>query len=475
MLRKNVLIGAAACAALAFAGITRADVADATSVINASNNVLLMDDSGPTTMPSTMAAPAATAPAAAPTPLNGLLAKIPGYGDTGISASGYVEGSWTYSAHPPAGNILGDRVFDTKTESLQFDAVDLLVTRATDGTKAFDIGFTLEQLYGWDSAYIHSNGLGFVSNGKTPSAQGPTAGTTATIHPKAQYDLNQANFVLSFGKVGNGLSVEGGKFDTLLGYEVIDAPSNPFFSHSYIFAEEPFTHTGLLGIYNITDPSGPTPVVATLGFTRGWDQATEDTNGSLDITGQLKYTVTNKWAVVLSAISGDEAPTPPPGVAGQDGWRTVLDANGTYNVSDELTLGFNGMFGWAAQTSDGGVGGGTGIWYGAAVYAKYVLTDYVTLNARGEWFDDQDGAAPTQLSTGVTNIPNEFFEVTFGASVKPLSAIEELCKKTTDYDSYLSALVIRPEFRWDYSDHAAFNGGAQNDQWTFGCDAYFAF
>jgi hypothetical protein len=437
MLRKHVLIGTAALAALAFAGLTRADDA--------------------TTAPAS--APAATAPAATVTPLNGLLGGIPHYGDTGLSVTGYVEGSWTYDAHTVGGNILTDRSFDTKAQSLQFDAVDLNVTRATDGTKAFDVGFTLEQMYGWDSAYIHSNGLTIVTPSKTASDV-PGAGSTATIHPKAQYDLTQANFVLSFGKVGNGLSIEGGKFDTLVGYEVIDAPSNPFFSHSYIFAEEPYTQTGLVGTYNLTDPSGPTPFTVTAGFTRGWDQATKDSNGSLDYTGQLKYTVTGKYSVLLNIITGDETASGP-----ADGWRTVIDANGTYNVSDQLTLGFNGMYAWQAQAKYGGVGAGTGSWYGAAVYAGYKVCDQATINARAEWFDDQDGSAPTQLAIGPNAFTaNQFYEVTLGVTVHPLPA-----------DKYLSGLAIRPEGRFDYADHSAFNEGTQHQQWTAAIEAYYSF
>jgi hypothetical protein len=444
MLRKHVLIGAAACAALAFAGLTRAGVAAQTND-STSPNVVLMDDA--TTAPAS--APAATAPAATVTPLNGLLGKLPGYGDTGISATGYVEGSWTYTAHTIGGNILTDRVFDTKAESLQFDAVDLAVTRATDGTKPFDIGFTIEQLYGYDGAYIHSNGL---------TIQGPTHIGLAA-HPKDQYDLNQANFVLSFGKIGNGLSIEGGKFDTLLGYEVIDAPVNPLFSHSFIFDEEPFTHTGLIATYNLTDPSGPTPFTATAGFTRGWDQATRDNNGSIDYTGQLKYTVTGKYSILLNVITGDESASGP-----QDGWRTVIDSNGTYTYSDQLTFGFNGMYAFQAQTKNGGFGGGTGQWFGTALYASYKLSDNFTFNARAEWFDDMNGAAPTQLGDANTNIPNQFYEVTLGVTIHPLPS-----------DQYLSGLAIRPEGRWDYSDHAGFNEGTQNDQWTAAVEAYLSF
>jgi hypothetical protein len=456
MLRKQVLIGAAACAALALAGFARADVSSqaANSTTPFSTSVLLADDAttGPTS------APAATAPAATtPTMLNGVLGGLPGYNDSGISVTGYVEGSWTYTAHTIGGNILTDRSFDTKAESLQFDAVDLNVSRATDITKPFDVGFTLEQLYGWDSAYIHSNGLYIVTPSKTASTGG---GSTATIHPKAQYDLNQGNVVLSFGKVGNGLLVEGGKFDTLLGYEVIDAPTNPFYSHSYIFGEEPYTHTGLIGTYNLTDPSGPTPSTITGGITRGWDQATEDNNGSIDYTGQFKYAVTGKYAIVLSAITGDEFPSGP-----QDGWRTVLDANGTYNYSDQLTLGFNGMYAWEAQAGDAGAGGGTAQWYGFAGYASYKISDNFTFNARAEWFDDQDGAAPTQLAIG-PNVatPNQYYEVTLGVSIKPMPS-----------NPYLAGLTIRPEARWDYADHASFNEGTQHDQWTAAVEAYYSF
>jgi hypothetical protein len=478
LLARKLVLGAAVGTALAMAGLARAGVAGSDlPVVPQTYNLAYLDDA--TTMPAS--APVATAPAAAPvTTLNGALNHIPGYSDSGFSVTGYVEGSWTYSAHPPAGNILYDRSFDTKTESIQFDALDILVTRsAFDATKPFDFNINLEQLYGWDSAYIHSNGLALVSNGKTPSNVGLGAGSTATIHPKAQYDLNQANVILSFGKVGNGLTITGGKFLTLVGYEVINTVANAtntvssstpstgggLYSHSYIFDEEPYTHTGLLATYNLTDPSGPAPMTVTGGFSRGWDQATEDSNGDVDIMGQYRLAVPNKYIVQFTGITGNEQPS-----GTQDGWRTVLDFVGAYQYSDQLTLGVNGMFAWQAQdknvTVPGGVGG-TGIWYGAAAYARYTQSEYLTFNARAEWFDDQNGGAPTQLADPASpnvGTANQFYEVTLGLAYTPLPNT-----------NVLKGLTIRPEGRWDYSDHAAFNGGAQHDQWTASIEAYFSF
>lgn len=473
MFRKRFLIGTAACAALACAGLTRADTSSASDITVQPGNVILLDN---TTAPSTEPAPtaaAATAPSAPSLPLNVFLGNIPHYSDTGLDVTGFVEGSWTYSTHPPVGNILSDRSFDTKTESLQFDAIDLSISRSVDYTKkAFDFGFDVETMYGWDADYIHSNGLEFYSKADTPSDY-PGAGTTATIHPKMQFDIVQANFTV-VAPVGHGIGIEGGKFPTLVGYEVIDGPSNPFFSHSFIFAEEPFTHTGLLGIYNLFDPSdADKSCIVTVGFSRGWDQATDDSNGSEDIMGQVKYVATNKWSTIFSFITGDETPS-----SNRDGWRTLFDVNGTYTVSDQITLGYNGMYAWENQ--DGGVNPGPagpvqdlgiGQWYGLAVYGQWKPCDYVAFNVRGEWFDDPQGAAPTLLASGPvgSNNSNQYYEITLGLTYKPFAD-----------DKCLNGLAFRPEFRWDYAAHSAFNNNAAgaptlNNQWTVGLEAYFAF
>jgi hypothetical protein len=497
MFRRNLLIGAAACAALACAGLTRADVLSAADVtVTPGTRVVLMDDA--TTMPTTApdavpaTAPTATAPVASgppPLPLNFFLTdKIPHYGDLGISITGFVEGSWTYSDRPADNNALYDRSFDTRTESLQFDSIDLSVVRNVDYTKkTVDIGFTVEGMYGTDASFIHSNGLTFY--GGTGGAGGvntATSGNFASTGPRNQADLVQANFTVML-PFGHGIGIEGGKFDTLVGYEVIDGPSNPFFSHSFIFGEEPYTHTGLLGIYNVTDPNDATQsLTAIAGFSRGWDQATEDNNGSLDIMGQVKYQQFSAPGVVknfvaLAFITGDETASGNETTAVQhNGWRTLFDLTGSYTVSDQLTLGGNAMYAWQAQdaveTNTLGAittgNPGTSQWYGVAGYAKYTFCDQVALNLRAEWFDDQDGGAVTQLGApGTQNISNQFYEITLGVTYKPLAD-----------DKYFNGLAIRPEVRWDYSNHRAFAldaagdaGSGHRDQLTIAVEAYLAF
>ena len=56
----------------------------------------------------------------------------------------------------------------------------------------------------------------------------------------------------AYGEVGYGdWSVKVGHFFTPVGYEVVPATGNFFYSHSLtLFNSEPFTHTGVLGTYS---------------------------------------------------------------------------------------------------------------------------------------------------------------------------------------------------------------------------------
>ena len=61
------------------------------------------------------------------------------------------------------------------------------------------------------------------------------------------------------------LSVKAGHFYTIIGYEVVQATGNFFYSHAYTFNfSEPFTHTGVLATYNASDD------VTDLGWLHAW-------------------------------------------------------------------------------------------------------------------------------------------------------------------------------------------------------------
>jgi hypothetical protein len=53
--------------------------------------------------------------------------------------------------------------------------------------------------------------------------------------------------------VGNGLDFKLGVWDTIIGYEVFDAGSNPNYSRSYGYFLEPTTYTGIQASYHIAE------------------------------------------------------------------------------------------------------------------------------------------------------------------------------------------------------------------------------
>jgi hypothetical protein len=461
MFGRKGLAAVALSAIFACGGIVRAaDTASSTSVsLNPSNQPVLLQDTGSSVAPTAPGTPTPAAAPAVPTPPTPLMAGLEKIGvgktleDWNISIKGYVEGSWSFSAnHPDAGNgggaqsggLIAGRVFDVEQESLILDQVDLNVTKSVDASKGkFDVGFTIDQVWGADAALFHSNGATIYAPTKIGLAR----------DPKDQYDPEQV-FVTLAVPVGNGLTITAGKFDTLLGNEVIQPTGNLFFSHSFLFGQVAFTQTGVLGQYNITDSLGVTG-----GFTRGWDQALDDNNGSLDLLGQVTYK-TGNWNFLLTISSGDQEATG----TGVDAWRTVLDPIATYQFSDNLKLTCEGMYGWEPQIDFGGVAQ----WYGACVYASYKLTDMFTLNGRGEWLDAPDGYLP---STGPTGAPNQLYEVTFGVAITPFpNGIGDAVSGNIS-----SGLVIRPEVRVDYSDHGVFVGDNTHDQLTAAIEAYYAF
>ncbi|HMB95268.1 MAG TPA: outer membrane beta-barrel protein, partial [Tepidisphaeraceae bacterium] len=100
-------------------------------------------------------------------------------------------------------------------------------------------------------------------------------------------------------------------------------------------------------------------------------------------------------------------------------------------------------------------GGETGIWWAAAGYGTYKVNDYLTVQARAEYFSDHDG---------VRGIGTQLYELTGGVSIKPFPK-----------DEYGSGLMLRPEIRYDFANEKVFDGGANDDQCTFGIDALYSF
>jgi hypothetical protein len=179
-----------------------------------------------------------------------------------------------------------------------------------------------------------------------------------------------------------GLSFKGGKFVTLLGAEVIEPWSNFNYSRSLLFSLAiPFTNTGVLATYPITDKLSVTggPVV-------GWDKVASNNNGWSGM-GNITYTVNDMVTLGANGIWGPEQnnTTSPK--------RGVADFVATIKPTSALTLLLNYDYGREQQAE---IGGGTAIWQGFALVANYAFTDRASAAVRGEFFNDHGGSRTGQ-------------------------------------------------------------------------------
>jgi hypothetical protein len=174
-----------------------------------------------------------------------------------------------------------------------------------------------------------------------------------------------------------GLSVKGGKFVTLLGAEVIEPWLNFNYSRSLLFSFAiPFTHTGVLVSYPVTDK-----LSVTGGAVAGWDRVASSNSGWTGM-GNATYTVNDKVTLAANGIWGPEQTN------NTSNKRGVMDLVASIKPTSELTLLLN--YDWGHE--DGAaVNGGGAIWQGFAAVANYAFTDRASAAVRGEWFEDHGG------------------------------------------------------------------------------------
>jgi hypothetical protein len=428
MVRKG--FASAAIAALAFSSAAWASEATSSTLALAP---VYADDAttAPAVAPAAAAAPATPAAAATPPkPLMALLDTTPigtALTNAKINIFGFAEAGYYYNTSFPRQteeptDISFPGIFSNR---VLLDQLDLQVNRTVDTTsKNIDWGFEFENMYGTDATFIHS--FGWLDN------------RAGQKHPQNQYDITQANASI-FLPVGEGLTIMAGKFATLLGYETINPTTNTLYTHSYLFTYAiPLTQTGLMGTYTWATGFNGQPVTLEAGITRGWNVSiNKDVNGEPDFLGQLTFNFTPTLQAIATFSEGPE------GFHDNSNYQTVGEFELKYTGITNVTLGMDSVYGdypHAEQPK-------SAQWYGAAAYASYTLNSYATVNARGEWYRDNDG-----FTTGVRA---NYYEATLGVAITPFPN-----------DATFSNLSIRPEARYDYADKAAFDLSASSGKYS---------
>jgi hypothetical protein len=155
-----------------------------------------------------------------------------------VKVYGWLEGSFNLSTshnsnYPAAYDIFPNRV--------ELDQAVLYVERIPDSvqTDHFDWGFHLTGLFG--TSYRFTTNLGYFS------------GQLLDDHREYGFDPALEYLDLYFPQVAEGLNIRIGRFISIPGIEAQLAPNNYIYTHSLLYAIDPFTDTGILATIKLNN------------------------------------------------------------------------------------------------------------------------------------------------------------------------------------------------------------------------------
>jgi len=308
---------------------------------------------------------------------------------------GFDYGGWIQMGYQDRndGAFTGNGFFQNQNEAgnLNLNQLYTYVAKVADGSCGLDWGFRFDSMYGVDGNEAQS--FGNVNAGRWDFANGFGGPAPDPVdHGPYEIALPQAYLEVAAGD----LSTKIGHFYTPIGYEVVTSPNNFFLSRQLTFYNsEPFTHTGFLSTYKISDNLS---VIG--GWTAGWDTGfyryNDGSNAVYGFTATLTDNITLAWA----------------GALGNFGWRgdgNISSGILTVKLTDKWTvIGQMDMLNTNAGTPGGppptgGTFQTTGITnnsVGAIGYSFYQLTDRLAIGARNEWYK-ADGISYYTYTSGL--------------------------------------------------------------------------
>jgi hypothetical protein len=367
-----------------------------------------------------------------------------------LKFSGYLETSYTYNFQDPSpatGNENRARIFDIHSNEFMLNAFNVDVEKPI--SEESPVGFKVSSLVGQTAPVIQSVGL--FSNDFDGDG---------VFESDGNLDLTEAYIQ---GLIpSTETTIRLGKFITPVGAEVINTTQNDNFSRSFLFGLAiPFTHTGLYVTQPILkrEAESATALAASVGIANGWDNV-KDLNEAKALIGNATWTPNDDFSLAGNVVwSGSE-------VADNNSLdRTLFDIVATvFPLADDHRLKLLLNFDWAGEEG-AAAGGGYAQWWGFAGIVRYDLTDQWYVAARGELFDDDDGAR-TALLFGGASPETTLYELTLTLGYKPVES-----------------LLLRGEVRYDHADQDVFfsdDGGPggtpdENHQTTIAFDAVFMF
>jgi hypothetical protein len=359
--------------------------------------------------------------------------------ELGINMYGWLDQGVTLNSLSPRDRWNGPVDLDDRSNDYELNQLWLGFERKVNTEdRDFDIGGRIDLMYGSDWRY------------------GDCPGLEQSFDAQNQlYGLVLPQF---YAEVGwHDLTVKLGHYAASMGYELVGAPANFFYSHSYAMSySEIILATGMEGVYKLS------PNWDLIGGWNFGNQSFDDVGGCVDFLGGFKWHSTdNKTGVSFEMSTGPD---------GADRNNLCLyDVVFRRELTDKLLYVAQPNLG-TEQDADPRTGG-YGKWYGLDQYLIYKIDSKLSVGSRVEWFRDEEGARVEGIGNlnygwdGQPGFRGTFTETTFGLNWRAASN-----------------LVIRPEARWDFysgtrntDEQYPFGDGTRTQQFLLATDAVFTF
>ncbi|HEX7447021.1 MAG TPA: outer membrane beta-barrel protein [Pirellulales bacterium] len=367
-----------------------------------------------------------------------------------ILVAGWIAQSYTWNPYNPSDGFNGPVTWTDQANRYQLNELYLYAVKPVDTKgEGWDYGGRVDLLYGtnyrWDTE----------------------AGLETHLNSGKFYGLAIPQF---YGEVGyNDLKVIVGHFISPVGFYTVGTYNNFFNTIPYTYQYgEPFTHTGLLARYQVTEK-----INAGAGLIHGWDDFDSSFNkwggylGTLTVNGNADDSLA--FVQVYSHEPTQNAARP----FTQRYFQTLVYSRPLKKISDKLTYIIQSDFGVQGEAT---LTGKTARWYGINQYLYWKKNDLWSWGVNFEWFRDEEGfrvtaAVPSPGSPNAIGWPRgpgfagNFYQITFGPRWTPLPNV-----------------VVRPNFRADWyhgpnnvENLRPFDGGRRNLQQILATDVIITF
>ncbi len=328
-----------------------------------------------------------------------------------LKIGGYLDFSYEFNLNRPENQNNHLRPFDRDSNGFNLHLAELNFERLP--TCPGEAGFRIDLDLGTDARFFGSQ-----DNFGTPTSRNDDFSVV---------DIQQA-YMSYIAPIGNGITIDAGKFVTWSGTEVIEASDNMNSSRSLLFGLAiPFAHTGIRATYPVFKDKW----TVGLGVVNGWDNI-NDQNDSKTAIFLSNWTPVKWFNWVVTGALGDEqfvdersrlaaslaGPTLTnpdggdfagsdlddatiPGIgstltgrnfdAGDGGVRFLIDTTLTFTPWEKFTFQLNADYGEECSVPNFN-GPRNRQWYGVAGYVKYQFLKNWYVAGRGEYFNDEDGA-----------------------------------------------------------------------------------